>query len=730
MADISPIQTSFNAGELTPRLWGRTDQNVRSIGLKAMTGFLPLLQGPAEAAPGSIYVAPCKGPSRAIPFQFNVTQTYVIEAGAAYFRFYTNDAQIVDDNGNPYEVATAYSWAQVQALYYVQDADALYLFHPVVPIQRMVRTGADSFTIDDFELLNGPLEARNSDKAVTVTVSETSGDDIVVTSSEALFEAGDVGGIMEVECTDFGDIAAWEAGMKVDPNPGYLIQWNGNVYVAAGGNDRTGQVAPIHTEGTEWDGLSGKDINDKGPYGVKWTYRNDRFGVLKFTAYVSETQMRAQVLRTMPDTNANYRWRFGSFSPRRGYPRAGTMWQDRLVVGYDAKFAYSVSESYQDFSIRNEFGDISEDESYVRSLPNPNFVTWMESDDVLLVGTARAEHAVSVSPATQANSAGTVNVSTPSEDGGMAIKPVKVNGRLVFVQQSGRKLVQLDYDPDRTLRQESPDLTRYADHIGSIGFVDLAWTKEPERLLWAVMGDGTLAVAAYMPDEQLLGWARRPLADGILAKSVCSIPSPDASYDQLWFTATLNGQWVMMRMAPIRQTGDASQDQIMSDAAIIYQGPETDTFRAPHLAGQTVEVVGDGIPYMGVTLDAAGNGTIDRQASTIIAGLPYPAFMTNLPLDGGAAGGTAQNKIKRVSRVDVRVLNADGIQVEYQGTINTIELLRSDSPTDTAFPLLTGDIISEGIGSYERQGEITIRRYLPKPATVLAIIPYFGVGER
>jgi hypothetical protein len=67
-------QWSFNGGELSPRMVGRTDQAIYSVALAEMLGWLPLLQGPAIAAPGTHYVGDAAGPCRLLPFEWITTQ--------------------------------------------------------------------------------------------------------------------------------------------------------------------------------------------------------------------------------------------------------------------------------------------------------------------------------------------------------------------------------------------------------------------------------------------------------------------------------------------------------------------------------------------------------------------------------------------------------------------------------------------------------------------------------
>lgn len=727
MSQIAPIQTSFNAGALSPRMRGRVDQQVRENGVSRMVGWIPLLQGPAEAAPGTIFVAPANGPARLIPFEFNVLQGYQIEVGPGYLRFFTNNAQIMD-GAAPYEIAAPYTAEQIAELEWEQSFDALYLFHRDVPTRRLLRTGADSFALELADFTNGPWEPRNEKRARTMSFSSTTGTVTVFASFDA-FAAGDVGGLLEVETGDFDAIPSWQAGIQ--STSGQIRQWGGRVYRNDGGTGRTGDLAPTHVEGTEWDGIStGTDINGKGPYGVKWTYLYDRWGQVKILSVVSATQATAEVQRTLPGPGATWRWRFGAFSTRRGFPAGGRLWQDRLTLHKDNTIHASVASDYQNFAIRNEFGDFSQDMAFSVDLPSADIIRWVMPGDDLLVGTASAEYAVGERQGGGGVGPGQVRLRNPSANGSAPVRPIKVDGRVVYLQRARKRLLQFAFGGQELYRQESPDLTRYADHIGISPIEDVVYQAEPDRLLWARRADGSLALAAYMPEEALLGWAERIMADGLSVTSISANTDPDGRFLQVWLIVAVGDEHWVLRMEQVRQAGDASLDRVMTDASVVYRGAPTSAVSAPHLAGRTVDIVADGRPVLGVTLNGSGAATLPFSAQTIITGLPFPAYFTTFDQEAGSANGTAQNKRRRVSRVDLLLENSDGIEVTCQGVTRKIELGTTTSPTDTAFALSSETIPLEMQGNHDRAGPITVRRYLPKPATALALIAYQQVSER
>jgi hypothetical protein len=92
MGRASNIQHSFNSGEMTSLMLGRQDINKYASGMFVCLNGMPLVQGGWTRRPGMAYLHQAKFHdkiSRLIPFQFSVEQTYVLEFGDKYIRFFT-----------------------------------------------------------------------------------------------------------------------------------------------------------------------------------------------------------------------------------------------------------------------------------------------------------------------------------------------------------------------------------------------------------------------------------------------------------------------------------------------------------------------------------------------------------------------------------------------------------------------------------------------------------------
>ena len=188
-------QTNFTGGIWSPFLDGRTDLAKYGNSVKRLENMIAWPHGAAQIRPGFRYVAGTKtnaAVSRLIPFEFSVTQAYILEFGNQYIRFYKDQAQI-DSGGSPYEITSPYLTADLPALKYCQSADVLYLFHPSYQVRKLSRTGHTAWTISTVNWRSQPVSEQGILPAATLTLGAVSGSGVSFTASAGVFLAGDVG---------------------------------------------------------------------------------------------------------------------------------------------------------------------------------------------------------------------------------------------------------------------------------------------------------------------------------------------------------------------------------------------------------------------------------------------------------------------------------------------------------------------------------------------------------
>jgi hypothetical protein len=110
MAKVAVQLTNFTGGELSPRLDGRNDLAKYNSGCKTLENFIVYPHGSAARRPGTQFVNEVKDSSaktKLIPFEFSTEQTYMLEFGNEYIRFYKDGGLIIGENTSITNVTNA-----------------------------------------------------------------------------------------------------------------------------------------------------------------------------------------------------------------------------------------------------------------------------------------------------------------------------------------------------------------------------------------------------------------------------------------------------------------------------------------------------------------------------------------------------------------------------------------------------------------------------------------------
>ena len=449
MPKASPIRSTFNAGELSPLMDGRVDVAKYQNGCRVLENFIPSVQGPAVRRPGTRYVAEVKNSANRtwlVKFEFNVTQSFILEFGHQYIRFYTNEGQ-VQSSGSPYEVATPYTAANLTGsdgtlvLDFVQSGDVVYIVHPSYPVKKLSRFGNTNWTLTDVDFTNGPFNDQNTTKTTTVYASAATGT-VTLTASSSIFNAGHVGALFYLEPKDLALIKPWTAGQEYTTNPvNTLRRSEGKTYKcttsgtpSSGKVWRTGGNKPIHTYGVVADGDgSAKAGTVVEREGLDWEFVDNGWGYVKITAVASGTSATATVVDTLPDGvvssgQATFRWAFGAFNGVEGYPSKVTFFRERLTFAKGQKLYFSVAGDFENFAAIDDAGDVVADRAIQVTISSDdvNPVEWMVPTQALIIGTAGQEFACSENATNEAFAPANVKIAQQSSDGSRAVKPVRV----------------------------------------------------------------------------------------------------------------------------------------------------------------------------------------------------------------------------------------------------------------------------------------------------------------
>lgn len=589
MPKASPIVLSFSSGELSPLFGARVDLEEYASGCRSLENMIPLIEGPAMRRGGTRFRRAVKDSTDRcgfLRFQFNVEQAYVLEIGDQYMRFYT-DHGIVLNGTNPLELSTPWTAADLFddegnfLLRSVQSGDVLYITHTdgTYPPQKLVRSGALSWSIADIAQDGGPFEDIDPDATVTVYASANTGT-VTLTASAATFNSDHVGALFLLEQKDVDATTAWEAAKAITANAVRRVE---NRNYQAVNSATTGGIVPSHTRGSVFDGDTG----------VQWTFLDAGFGWARITAVASGgLTATATVLSRIPDGaegsgNASTRWAFGAWSDDNGWPTHVTFFRERLTFAQRStrKLWMSGSGDFENFLDRDLAGDVVADSAIAIDVTSDeaNDIEWIvPTDKVLMVGTSGGEFAIHEITNSEPFGPGNVKSDPNSSYGSRAVQPVRVGDSVLFVQRSGRKMRDLAF----TIEKEkfgSSNLNVLSRHLLPKGkaITAMAYQQEPHSVIWGLRSDGKLLGTTLNANQRRFGWHRHPIGGDGVVEAIEVIPNPTADADELWLIVrrTIDGATVRY-VEFLEQEWDREEDIIEAfyvDSGLTFDGRENAT---------------------------------------------------------------------------------------------------------------------------------------------------------
>jgi len=785
----SPYFSSWAKGELSPQLFGRADIEQYSTGAAELTNCLVRPYGNVLNRPGSEFIAETKfqaKDTRLLEFVFSESDSFVIEFGDLYFRFYTLGAQVLIDSPAAWITATAYvvgdfvtesgleyycveahtagvfatdlaavKWvlqsiyevphpyteAELREVQYVQQKDVLYMVHKNHPVAKLSRFGPDDWVYEEIDILGGPFLETNADDTKTLTASATTGTGITITAvGHAPFLAAHVG-------------TYWLIGSTVGTDPaiqGYVIM----------------------------------------------------------TGFTSTTIMTADVIETLSTAVATDEWAEGAWSSIRGYPQTVTFDKRRLAYGASTFEPQKLWESkpfiYDDFTV----GDLADDAINIEvSSDQSNTFRWLSPGNVLAIGTFGGEFVVSSGTQGETLTPANVNAQPQSSWGSEPIQPRRISTYTYYVQRGGRKIRELYYFWDLDT-YKSADITIYSEHITESGVVELIYQQNPDSILWCVRADGKLACLTRETDQLIMAWTTVE-TDG-LYKSIASIPNSTEPYDEVWvvvtreidggtkryvelfhnqiapddqqeafyvdaglcfdayalttgvtltlgaltgtgitvtagsayFTAGMVGRRIKayvdgVLLGDLKITGFTSTTIVTGDVRLDFSSltylanqwgvSVTDLSGLDHLEGEEVVYLADGgVENFEDRLTVAGGAiTMNSDYFYICVGKSYESYLTTLPLSTDMKTGTSIGQKKRINQIGAKVDRSLGVEYGKNKTSLFKFTTRAQATLlGTPEPLYTGEYNGQLFqGTVDYTAQITIAQRRPLPMNLLAIMP-------
>jgi hypothetical protein len=714
---------NFTSGEISPRLLTRVDNVAHKNGAKTMRNAIPTVHGGFKGRPGLRFVARARYANKVchlIPFKYSVDQTYVIEAGDQYFRFFTQGGRLeesaktvsnVDASGTLIRITTSAAHG-----YSTGDSIAI---RSVVGVSvanndwTITVTSATQFTLDGSTFSGSYTSGGSANKIIQIATPYLEADLVHLRWAQDA-------DVMYLVHPSYAPRTLVRTSALVFTLStvtfvgGPFQALNGNASLTMTPSATTGSITVTASSAYFVAGHVGMFMRIAGVVsGVQ--------GFVEFTGYTSSTVMSATVKATLSGTGATDNWAIGSFGTVSGWPSDVTFIDQRLALAGTTTEPQTVwlaaVGGTPDFTVGT-----AADDAVTLPLKSEdlNAIRWLAASDVLLVGTVGGEFKVT------GGDGGAISPSNAlarqqSSYGSDRVRPVKLGNTVIYVQRAGHRLrdLQFNFDKDRYI---SNDISLLAEHLFETATITrLGFQLQPDPIVWMVLSDGTLASLVTQPEQQITAFQLHSTAVGSF-ESIAVLPESSSQNDRVWTAVrrTVNAATVryIEYFDPTVNT-DATLTGTFSPAVTTIRGLE-------HLNAATVQVLGDGAVYADKTVasGAITLGSGESAIESIEVGLGFTPTVSPRPPIFEDSEGLTFGRVARYVRL--LVYGLDTMYLYLNGEVtparSASDAMDAPPPTDdeSVFQFTT-------LGS-STQHTVTITQPAPLPLHVTSVYGEVEIG--
>jgi hypothetical protein len=768
MARVAVQLTNFTGGELSPRLDGRNDLAKYASGCSTLENLVVYPHGSAARRPGTNFVAEVKDSTkktRLIPFEFSTTQTYMLEFGNQYIRFYKDNGQILS-GGSAYEISTPYLEAELFDLKFAQSADVMYICHPNHEVEKLSRTGHTSWSLTDVDFTKGPfLDANTTGTTLTPSNAATGSRTITASAVTGInsgsgFLATDVGRQIHFN-SGYGVITAVGSTTSITvnvttafANANAITNW----YLGAF-SDTTGHpscvtffeqrlvfAATLNNPQTVYFSKSGDYENMDANLGgtiadddaIIYTIASNQVNAIRFM-----TATRTLIIGTAGGEFAvSGGGADNAITPTniliKKQSNHGAANVDAIAVGNATLFLQRARRKIRELAFNFDVdGYVAPDMTIlaehiteggltqVAYQQEPNQIIYATREDGELVGlTYQREQQVTAWHRHIFGGRFGIATLTVSDyaniTSGTKLTLTKSDGTTVDFTSTtgtaGTNEFKTETNNNTTATNLKTAINAHANFTATVSSAVVTVTETAHE------ATGYLTIKSFDSTRLTATSEGKAMVD-----SVAVIPTDDKEY-QTWVIVkrTINGatkRYVeYLNELDFDETDNTSFNFL--DSALSYSGSAaTNISGLSHLEGQVVAILADGSTHPNKTV-SSGAITLDRSAKNVKVGLAFTSLLQTMRLDAGSQDGTSQGKTKRIYDITVRMFETIGIEVGPNlNDMERIPFRSSADLMDEGIPPFTGDKEVEFRGNYETDGFIYVRQTQPLPFTILSLYP-------
>ncbi len=521
MARVHPFQTNFTAGELTPKLFGQVDFKKYNNGAETLENLTVFPQGGAKRRYGSKFVCEVKDSSKAtrlIPFEFNIEQSYILEFGNLYIRFYKDNGQITEATKSITAITKANPAVVTASSHGYSNGDDVW----INDVGGMTEVNSRKYTVANKTTNTFELSGVDSSSYTTYTSGGTAAKVYQITTEYTDSQLADLQFAQSADVMYITHPAHEPTKLTRTGHTSWTIadvDFEKGPYLDDNTTDTT-LTASATTVGTGRTLTASASLFASTDVGRLFTLGT---GHGKITAYTSATVVTVEVLVALTSSGSTT-WSLGAWSNTTGFPRAVSFFEQRLMfagsTGYPQTIWASQSGLYENFDEAD--ADAADAFIYTIAANKVNTIRWLAPSKDLIVGTAGSEYKVG-RPTGEPLKPDNVNIAQQTTYGVYPVKPIQVGNVILFVQRQQKKVREFYYKFEDDA-YSAPDMTILSEHITEGGITEVDFAQEPDAIYYAVRSDGELLGMTYQREENVIAWHRNVFGG---KNSTCTVTVTD-----------------------------------------------------------------------------------------------------------------------------------------------------------------------------------------------------------
>lgn len=307
-----------------------------------------------------------------------------------------------------------------------------------------------------------------------------------------------------------------------------------------------------------------------------------------------------------------------------------------------------------------------------------------------------------------------------SRIGSAPIQAVPAAGATIFIQRGSMHVQEYQFAWE-SQQFQAVDLSELVKHLTPSGVVSIAFSQNPEPMLWAVMADGSLLTCTYNRAQEVIAWAKHTTSGTF--ESVCCTYGETANSDDVWFIVLRDGTRRLEKVDGSFWSALYNGGNLYHmDAAKVKTGVAfTSVTGLDHLNGKTVKVLANGAVRPDAVV-SSGTVTVPSGTTHAVVGLEFTSELQPMPFELPLATGTVQGRKVQTPALAVRLYRTSAAKYadRYDATYYDTKL---DGET-------SGLVRLAGVGRMNDSCEIAFKSNGALPLNLVAVVPQVQVyGE-